>query len=277
MNVYFKSQSQYSKFYEEVRAAEFTSRLEIPDGRNPFQNAWLTITINYSFNFLDRNNLANFAYLKNQKAYAKDSDQTEFPLRDWDFNSIIDFNRRFQKGQEFWNYKFLLLTPADYDGLDFDSIGAGLTCRPNVLCLFRLQTGSPANLTIKVVRPEISGWEAFWGKAFRSNDRLYDQADVGTKTLWHELGHALDQLHIGALRGDKQCLVDINADRCYEGDNIMGRDSTKLDNVNAKAWQEMIVQHTGVPQPKWIVTQAVNTPPRTIPLGVSLVGKPAAF
>jgi hypothetical protein len=39
----------------------------------------------------------------------------------------------------------------------------------------------------------------------------------------------------------------------------------------------LIFHHTDVAQSKWGVTQAVNTPPRAIPLGVGLVGKPARF
>ena len=116
--------------------------------------------------------------------------------------------------------------------------------RPNVICLFRLSSGgSPTHLSIKVVRPELSGWDKFWGKEFRSNSGLYDDQD-DKQTLWHELGHALDQVHIKALLGDQKCLVAINADDCYSelngiAPNIMGR-GTGLLPVNAKAWLELI-------------------------------------
>lgn len=278
MRVYSKVKNRFQKFSHEVNASEFDSKLEVPDGRNPNQNAWLTVTINYSLNFVDRRNPTSKVRLKNGKAYIKDTNNDEFELKDWDFQSQQSFNRRFCKGADFWNYKFLLITPHDYDGLDFESMaGPGWVCRPNVICLFRLKSGgSPTHLKIDAVRPDISGWSAFWGTNFRSHSRLYDEDDVKSRTLWHELGHALDQLHIQALLGDKQCLVDINADRCYDGDNIMGR-GAKLEPVNAKPWRELIFHHTQVPQSKWTVTQAVNTPPRAIPLGLAHVGKPQRF
>jgi len=280
MLVFSRAQKRSNQwnYFDEVNAHECDSTLEVPDGRNPRQNAWLTITINYTLEFVDRNNLANLGYLRNKKAYIRDSDRTEFPLRDWDYASQLDFKKRFDKGEGFWNYKFLLITPPDYDELDYTSmVGAGSVSRPNIICLFRLKAGaSPTHLTIRAVRPEISGWDSFWGKSFRSHETLYQEGDVTTKTLWHELGHALDQLHIRALNGDAKCLVDINADRCYDGDNIMGR-GTKLESVNAKPWRELIWHHTRIPQNKWVVTSAVDTPPRVIPLGVAQVAKPALF
>jgi hypothetical protein len=277
VQVQSKVKSGSAKYFHQVSSREFNSSLEIPDGRNPSQNAWLTITINYALNFVDSRNPTANVRLKNRKGYIKDSNGDEFELRDWDYASQRDFNARFVKGASFWNYKFLLITPHDYSGLDFESLaGPGWCCRPNVICLFRLGTGNPTHLKIDAVRPAISGWDSFWGKSFRSNAAMYDDEDVKTRTLWHELGHALDQLHIKALEGDAKCMVDINADRCYDSPNIMGY-GTKLEPVNAKPWRDLIFHHTEVPQSKWNVTQAVNTPPRAIPLGVSLIGKPARF
>jgi hypothetical protein len=282
MNVYSKLRRGSQSYYYQVNAMEFSSLLEIPDGKNPTQNSWLTITINYEFDFVDSKNLGGVIYKKDGKFYAKDSDRNEFSIRDWDFNSQIEFNRRFRRCEEFWNYKFLLITPLDYAELDYTSMaGPGWVCRPNVICLFRLYPGgSPTHLSIKAVRPELSGWDKFWGKEFRSNNSLYDDED-NSQTLQHELGHALDQLHIKALLGDQKCLVAINADDCYSepdgiAPNIMGR-GTGLLPVNAKPWLELIAVHTGVPEFRWRITQTVNTPPRKIPLGVALVGKPSQF
>jgi len=277
LNIRQKARKFDSKFYHEVLADECHSSLEVPDGRNPMQNAWLTITINYSLDFIDRRNLGGKAYLKNNKAYVKDSDGVEFALSDWDSQSQTNFNKKFAKGESFWNYKFLLITPADYDALDFTSMaGQGFVCRPNVICLFRLKPGgTPTHLSIKVVRPDLSFWDNVLGRSYRSDEFNYKIEDADTKTLWHELGHALDQDHVMALKGDARCMVDINADRCYEGPNIMGRGS-QLETINARAWSELIYQHTENRQ-QWVVSQAVNTPPRRIPLGVANLGKPTSF
>src|SRR5262249_42764880 len=133
---------------------------------------------------------------------------------------------------------------------------------PNVICLFRLKPGlSPTHLRINVVRPDPSFWDNIFGRSYRSNKFNYQIQDVDTKTLWHELGHALDQLHIMALKGDPQCMVDVNADRCYEGPNIMGR-GKELEPLNARAWNELIGHHTDTPKEKWKATLSVNTPPR---------------
>jgi hypothetical protein len=51
-----KTKTHGQKFYPKVEAKEFSSRLEIPSGRDPLQNAWLTITLNYSLSFLDSKN-----------------------------------------------------------------------------------------------------------------------------------------------------------------------------------------------------------------------------
>ncbi|MEW6130296.1 MAG: hypothetical protein AB1757_24890 [Acidobacteriota bacterium] len=279
MNIQSKSKKHGMVYFDSISAKEFESRLEVPDGRNPNQNAWLTITINYSLNFADsKNRVAGVIVEKNGKYYAKDSDNELFPIKDWDFKSQIEFNRRFRQGEKFWNYKFLLITPKDYNAFDYTSwAGPGWICRPNIICLFRLGSGlSPTHLPLTVVRPDPTWWDNLVGNSFRSHSRLYDEEDVKTKTLWHELGHALDQLHIKALMGNQQCLVDINKDDCYDtpsgmDENIMGR-GTGLATVNAKPWQELIEAHTGIPKFKWLVTTATNTPPRKLQMAFQVRG-----
>ena len=277
MEIYLRNKHKNQKFTNKIFAREFLSTLEVPNGTNAQQNAWLTITINYELNFIDSRNPSSKVTLRNGKGYIRDLDNIEFAVRDWDLSSRSDFVRRFNKGEDFWNYKFLLITPRNYEGLDFDCITKGVACRPNVICLFRLKSGgSPNHLTVDVVRPEdpTSFWDHYvMRKTFRSSQNTYKEGDAQTETLWHELGHALDQLHIRALKGDAQCMVDINAPRCYDGDNIMGR-GTELEPINAKPWWELIAEHTEVAKTQWTPTMAVNTPPRSIPLGVALVGKP---
>jgi hypothetical protein len=268
-----------AKFNYSVSADECESLLEMPDGRNPNQNAWLTITINYTLNFVDRRNLVpGLIVQQNGKFYAKPSlpgaNAPNVQIRDWDNESRSAFVKRFAKGEDFWNYRFLLITPQDYDAFDFTSWdGPGWICRPNVICLFRLKSGgSPNHLALNVVRKERDG------DFFRSDAHTYANTDVNNKTLWHELGHALDQLHIKALLGDPNCLVDMHAsdDPCYDTPagmepNIQGR-GTGLIPQNAKAWHELIARHTDTLQPRWQVSLATNTPPRKQPIGFNVRG-----
>lgn len=260
-------------YYTSSNAAECDSVLEMPDGRDPRQNGWLTITINYTLNFVDRHNpMPGLTVVEGGKLYAKPSDpgSAKVPIRDWDWPSRGDFTRRFADGEKFWNYKFLLITPQNYDAFDFTNLGGvGLRCRPNVICLFRLKSGgSPNHLRINAVRKEKDS------DFFRSNKTTYDNTDVGNKTLWHELGHALDQLHIQALLGNPTCMIDvhINDDPCYVtpagmAPNIMGKGEALIPQ-NGKAWRELIAKLTKTAEPSWAVSLSVNTPPRTVPIGL---------
>lgn len=269
MNIQMMSKKNGARFYDKIAAQEFESILELPDGRNPQQNAWLTITINYTLNFADSKNPVSGLIVKDGgKFYARPSNPKAktVPIKDWDLASRSDFVRKFAKAESFWNYKFLLQTPDDYDAFDFTSwSGPGWICRPNVLCLFRLKSGgTPNHLPINVVRAE---------EFFRSDQNTYDDGDVNDKTVWHELGHALDQLHIRALLGDAFCSVpaNINEDICYKEPkgvpaNIQGSGAGLLPQ-NAKAWHELIARHTETAQTKWKVSMSTNTPPRKMPMG----------
>jgi hypothetical protein len=273
MHVTGKSKNSKARFWDSISTLEFESSLEMPKRGDPTQNAWLTITINYTLNFVDsRNPVSGLTVIQDGKYYAKDSNKTPilFPIKDWDLQSRAEFAKRFATGESFWNYKFVLITPPDYDAFDFTTFsGPGWICRPNVICLFRLKNGgSPNHLPINVVRTG--------NEDFRSNETTYDDRDVYGKTLWHELGHALDQLHIKALLGDQKCLVDVNSDDCYDTPagltpNIQGRGSGLLPQ-NAKAWLELIALHTDTLQPKWVVSLATNMPPRKMPMGFDVRG-----
>lgn len=271
MRITSLSRMQGAKFIHAIGADEFESTLEMPTGKDPSQNAWLTITVNYSFNFIDSKSSTSGLHVRQDgRSFGRDLDGKLFPLKDWDMASISEFVRKFQKGESFWNHKFLLVTPRDYDAFDFTSMaGTGWVCRPNVLCLLRLRSGgSPNHLPINVVRTGDTN--------FRSSHFTYDDQDVNNKTLWHELGHALDQLHIRALFGDQKCFVEVNHDDCYKeppgvAPNIQGS-GTGLLPQNAKAWHELIARHTETPQTKWQVSMATNTPPRKMPLGFDVRG-----
>jgi hypothetical protein len=272
MNINFRSKQSGARFYEKIGANEFDSILEVPNGKDPTQNAWLTITINYTLNFVDaKNPVPGLIVSQGGKFYAKPSNPTAsmVPIKNWDLDSRSKFVKKFAATESFWNYKFLLITPNDYDAFDFTSwAGPGWICRPNVICLLRLKSGgSPNHLPINVVRGE--GF-------FRSDKTTYDDGDVDDSTAAHELGHALDQLHIRALFGEVMCLSDINNDLCYKeppgvAPNIMGS-GTGLLPQNAKAWHELIAQHTETPQPKWRVSLATNVLPRKMPMGFQVRG-----
>lgn len=271
MNVNTWSKKRGARFYDSLGADEFESKLEIPSGKDPNQNAWLTITVNYAFTFIDsRNSTSSLHVRQGGKSFARDLDGKLFPIKDWDMASISEFVRKFRKGESFWNHKFLLITPRDYDAFDFTSMaGPGWICRPNVLCLFKLNSGGfPNHLPISVVRTGDT--------SFRSSHFTYDDQDVNNKTLWHELGHALDQLHIKALFGNQACLVDVNNDDCYKeppgvAPNIQGTGKGLIPQ-NAKAWHELIARHTETPQASWQVSMATSMPPRKMPLGFDVRG-----
>ena len=60
------------KFSPKVEGDKFESLLEMPDGKNPNQNGWLTITINYTMNFVDSRNLKpGLTLQQNGKALCK--------------------------------------------------------------------------------------------------------------------------------------------------------------------------------------------------------------
>lgn len=279
----------------------FTSLLEVPSGENPEQNAWLTLTLRYRLDFVDRASPHGIVHHVKGKPHVADFDKWLYPILDWDGPSTELFRRIFQRGESIWNFQFLLKTPKNYDGIDYSSFGgSGWTVRPNVLCLFRLEPAvvSP-HLRLRVVRldPLVHEVTKLWKpqekKAatptlFRSHSGLYTSLDVYTPILGHELGHALGMSHIKNLAGDKPCLADEKKgkfpERCYgetqeERENIMGS-GTRVYLLNAKPWQDRILKHTSVhgykppPQDAWAPTGVLKTPPRKVPMNVSVVGPP---
>jgi len=261
------------------------STLEVPDGSNSDQNAWLTLTLRYSLNFADSSNKVPGVILPSgSKFVAQDSSNNRIPIVDWDLQSQLKFQRAFQGGEKIWNWQFVLITPPGYNELDYTTmVGPGFVVRPNVLCLFRLvPNASNAHLRITVVRLDPSITDS---KRFRSNETLYDHLDVWCPTLGHELGHALGQGHIKELMGDAQCIADakrgVYPDRCYgetpvEKQNIMGGGS-RVYVDNAKPWLDRIAMHTGRPSYEWKVTGIMTTPPRKMALGAANILMPVNF
>ncbi len=274
--------SEYPRIYEEVNRRtcstnNFESRLEIPNGKTLNQNAWLTIRVNYRLNFVDSQNLArnsageNIILANQPEGYfvAVDSNKKKFPISDWDSHSKYIFHEKFKNGEIFWNYKFLLETPSDYADLDYKGLD-GWIYRPNIICLFRLkQFGAETRRQIDVVRAKTNAANP----KFRSNDSLYNHTDVNNRTVWHELGHALNQLHIQNLAktatGLTLCVDDVNANACYITPQWMGKPNVMgygeaLHPVNAKPWLEQIQEHTNIPSSKWIARLSTNIPPKRI-------------
>jgi hypothetical protein len=242
----------------------FKSELEIPDGNNPGQNAWLTITIRYKLNFVDGwNDKAGLTVEKGGAYFAMDYNKKLFPIIPWDALSMSRFRNDFQRGEKIWNFRFLLITPQDYTGLDYQSVDRWLV-RPNVLCLFRLVPDhAKPHLRIDVVRldPSIDSGQ------FRSSTNLYDNMDLYRPTFGHELGHALGLKHIKALLGDQQCNADQDAHRCYgetewEKATIMGSGGT-YTLLFAKPWLDRIAEHTKSTS-EWKATMETGRLPRKI-------------
>jgi hypothetical protein len=278
----------------------YESVLEVPSGRDPRQNAWLTIDLRVKLNFVDKNNPGDHTVHKDGKWFAKDADGYLFPLLTWGDGWRKRFASQFERhAEKVWNYRFQLVTPRTYSGLDFTSpLKRGMIIRPNVLCLFRLKLVSAgADRTIDVVNLDYApgtvrpadpkskekpiSIKDFDAGSFRSDSTHYDDADLFRPYMWdrnkkiwhdtigHEIGHALGQAHILGLKGDNKCAIGTktgNDDRCYgsgaDSYNIMGA-GDRVSAVNAVSWVQRMGLHTGVKPPHWHVTTATATPPRT--------------
>jgi hypothetical protein len=125
----------------------YDSVLEIPGGKNPDQNAWLTLQLRVMLNFVDsKNQLPGLTV--NPPAggwFARDHDGYLFPILDWPVHLISRFQKEYvQRAEKTWNWQFVLITPKTYSELDYTSYeGGGFTVRPNVLCLFRMSVHGP--------------------------------------------------------------------------------------------------------------------------------------
>ena len=327
-------------FKAEVKASEaawpyntYDSILEIPSGKDPKQNAWLTLQLRIRLNFVDsKNQVPGLTQMQGTQMCARDHDGYLFPLLDWPPHLIARFQREYvARAERTWNWQFLLVTPKTYDELDYTSFGSQLMVRPNVLCLFRmsvhsaggaidmspaagpLRAGTP-HRTINVVnlalstrtvnlapgitptaaKPATRSFATMNGLSFRSNAANYDDQDLFNPAWWqkehniisntvgHEVGHALGQCHIMGLKGDPQYqLGGANSEtRAAYGEgsadptdplNIMGG-GDRIYLLNAVSWRERIALHTGLTADKWEATGLMNTPPRSMPLGILNLG-----
>lgn len=281
-----------SPYYDVVRCNLFFTELIVPNPSFVWNPVTLTIKLIYSLNFVDSRTKPHRPEIiwepsdKHSRPedghYVIDSNNKPFRSDEWDFTAQRLFATKFKKGEEFWDRKFMLITPDEYSGFDYqlpDDVRNGTSWRPNVQCRFELIsipnesaltsfTGSNpgVHLTLDVVRAR----RETYGGAFRSNIWLYDISDVDEFTLWHEIGHAMGQDHIQALLGNGQCIIgDSNATPCYVTPkgvepNIMGNGKGLL-KLNALPWVELIQHHTKTFGAKWEVSRNIVTPPRKIP------------
>jgi hypothetical protein len=261
-----------------VRTSEkVLGELEIPSGKTPDQNAWLTLTLNYTLTFLDRTNPnpqsnghAAEKVLTNAEGtwYAKDASGFMFPVRDWDFQAKDKFGKMFDAGWQIWNHRFIIMTPEDFDQLDYQN--RGQTIRPNILCLFRMnRVFDPRNAhNFNIVRldpmpdndiiyTENGKTEKKFKDGFRPTDETMADDAWLRETLGHELGHVLGLDHILALEGEPMCKVEgkKGLDRCYgvtleEMHNIMGK-GRNITLINARPWRQHLQMITNTHIENW--------------------------
>ncbi len=219
-------------FKTQVKAEEgtapyntFDSVLEIPDGTDPNQNAWLTLQLRVKLNFADsKNPVPGLIVNQGGKFYAKDTDGYLFPILDWPAHLVTRFWREFaQVAERTWNWQFLLITPTSYAGLDYQSTVGKWTIRPNVLCLFRMSLFGPsgpfdsspaagplrsgklhrtinivnlslstnqvkldASVTPTAATPAVKNITTVDGLAWRSNANNYDDSDLFSPSWWNK-------------------------------------------------------------------------------------------
>jgi hypothetical protein len=183
-------------------------------------------------------------------------------IASWPAGAFTAWSNRYQREcQSFWDHKFWLQTPADYNDLNV-MIGA-TRYRPNIQCGFYLslvQGPRFAHTTIAVVY--LAPGETF----FRSDAGHYDNLDLdpvnygpglNQRAHLHEVGHLLGLGHSG--ESNPACVNNIPI--CYAGPNIMGQ-GEDLDATDALPWQRAIEHFTGRDQSQWTVSLTEIPPQR---------------
>jgi hypothetical protein len=257
-------------FIEDVPdPSTFDSHLEIPTSGDPNANATLTLILRYKLEFADsKNRVPGVVLMIEGSARAKDSTGFSHYIADWDDKSRSKFTDLMVRSERIWTYKFLLIPPMNYSGLDFKHTLPSRYARPNVMCALRMEPWGKPHIRITVVR--VTGPVTFQAATNVNPPRniLIDESAAQSPALGHELGHALGMLHIKALLGDKACIANHNAPRCYgetpqEQANIMGT-GRDLWPLNAQPWLDRIELHTKTQKALWTVTMDMKKRPETL-------------
>jgi hypothetical protein len=267
-------------FIEDISTSEFDSHLEIPTSGDPHHNATLTITLRYKLEFADsQNRVPGVIVQRENVAKALDGEQFAHSIDDWDNQSRYNFTRLMWRCEKIWNLKFMLITPRSYSGLDFPDLLPSHFVRPNVRCALRMEPWGNPHIKITVVR--VTDPFPFTAFTRRTPPRhmLLDQIAPQTPILGHELGHVLGMMHIRTILGDKGCIADDNAPKCYgetaqELANIMGKGRT-LWQLNAAPWLNRVALHTQTQAGVWAATMDMTTLPQRLSFAQHLLNLPA--
>ncbi len=258
-----------SAFLDDITDPTFDSHLEIPTSGDPHHNATLTLVLRYKLEFADSKTRVP-GVIVNIEGSARARDGTGFAqyITDWDDQSRLNFTRLMWRSQKIWTYKFMLIPPRSYGGLDFKHPLPGHFVRPNVMCALQMEPSGSPHIRVTVVRAVLP--EAFRPSTNRAPPRnmLLDETAARSPALGHELGHVLGMPHIKAILGDQACIADDNAPRCYgetalELANIMGS-GRDLWLLNAAPWIERVAAHTQTQAASWTATMDMKTPPETL-------------
>jgi hypothetical protein len=145
-------------------------------------------------------------------------------------------------------------------------------------------------VTASATRPATKAISQIDALSFRSNDLNYDDADLFRPAWWqkeqhvlsntvgHEVGHALGQSHVMGLKGNARyafggakettaAAYGVGSGDKFDAWNIMGA-GDRIYLLNAISWRERIALHTGRPVADWPATGMMNTPTRTLPMGI---------
>src|SRR5262245_45769160 len=98
----------------------YDSDLELPNGRDPRENARLTLRLKVYLHFVNSNTRGlepKVAKRTDGKTYAMDASGWLFPIKDWDNATIDSFRKGYvEHAVRVWDKRFVLL-PQGYAGL----------------------------------------------------------------------------------------------------------------------------------------------------------------
>jgi hypothetical protein len=258
-----------SPFVDDVSSNTFDSHLEMPTSGDPNANATLTLVLRYKLEFADsKNPVPGTIVTIEGTPRARDGNGFAHYITDWDDNSRTNFTRLMWRSQKIWTYKFLLIPPRNYGGLDFKHPLPDRYVRPNVMCALQMEPWGAPHIKLTAVR--VSGPTTFRALTNHSPPRnmVLDESAPQLPVLGHELGHVLGMPHIKVMLGDQACIADSNAPRCYgetpqELANIMGG-GRDLWPLNAAPWIERVALHTKTQAGLWTATMDMKTAPETL-------------